>query len=1471
MLIRYAFRAACMVLLLAAGVATSYAQRKAPTAEQMLSVNGAQGREFWIAIPPNEINPFPVTSLEIYIASAYDTEAFVLDAAGGNERRYKITANQIRTLSDLTGETNWTWEIRQYEQVIQKGIRIKADKPISVYVLNGKVTTSDGYLAIPTAAWGKQHIVTTYYDFREFKPWACGFVIVSRQSGTIVDIRLKGTGAGTARTSGGKRIGDQFQVSLEEGDVYAVVGDGTSRGEFDLTGTEIRSNVPVGLISFHQRTTMPNLLINGNGRDHLCEMTPPVETWGKKYVTVEYNRQGTNPNARGDVFRVIASEPETRWTLKYYDKQSKTVLGSGGGYLANAGDFADLTQSQGPTFLTHGYSVWEADKPIFVMQYACSASFDGDQLHDPFMINVIPEEQFIPNTIFQTPTDTKFTTHKLNLIVHADVNDPDYVENLKSLVIDDVPVWNHPRSVAPTLLFNHMGNNLHWVQIDFGTEAKAHVIKGNGKVKFGGYIYGFGAVDSYGWPAASGFRPTSVLDTMPPVLSADTLCGDYAYTATEFRNIPDPPLAEPRDSDQVETGVAIIDFMPEDGGPVLKSYNYRIVIPANYEQPLPRDPSYREVKFLLEVIDKSKDARAEFYVQDWADNFTYDTVEYFAPKLSFTPDPLRFGEVRLGTSKQLDLSITNIGDGPVMLTDATIEAGDYFKVVNGDVPPNVTLDPGQSHVFTIEYTGTRETADIRSDFDLDTLVVTADCGETRIGLEGVAGIPCIVVEDFRAGTLGVGDTRCKAGGLRVRNPGSDTLVITAINGYNGTNFTVTNLTPALPIRILPKGEVFVETICYSRNSVGTDSIDVTFSSNADGPFCTSDSVSTWTGDTESPGPGIIGHNWLKRRVNTLHPEFGVVNVYNSGNQVLTLANVTFADGTKYFPPGSNEANYVFKLGSMLDNGTAVPSKQLSNGQSVFVEAWFRPAAVQTYSATIQPEWAEDGVPGRTALLEGEGIIPDIETTGAVITCANSPEGVKVTRDLVITNNGSEDLTISNIRLAAGTDPAWQFGAPPPPPTFVVPFAAGSNTYRVPIEFTRPAGNNNAFVLNVEFEHDAVPGNGQDAQITPVTAGQQFSVGSCSGPAIEVTDIDFGRNLANCETPIMEFTITNTGGGNTPLEIREITPVGADAAAFTIIGMNDDGGSPLALPFTLGQTRQAVIRVRFEPTEPNAAPWNDRTYTAQFHIRNYVQGDQNELTPDTYVNVRGVGFVIPVTMTLSNDVEGQIVNPADDDQVTFTVDATSTNWNRADVTQFVATVIYPTTSLALNRGSVQRVGLPADWVIAAPVVAPIAGTNNSSITFAANGTTPIPGDGDLFTFTMTLLLGPDFSNDQELELEFDRACLVPYTDGTSTEITNCALTKRVVDIGGTQFAFNPVMPNPVTSGRARADFAIGIKAPTVIEVVDLRGQVVQRLVDQVLTAGEYTIEFPTTNLGNGVYFLRLQSADFTQTQQVVIGN
>ena len=82
MTVRYMLRSLAVFLVLLASVSTSMAQRKVPTAAEMLSVNGAQGTEFWITVPPNELLPFPVNGLDVYIASAYDTEVTIFDAAG---------------------------------------------------------------------------------------------------------------------------------------------------------------------------------------------------------------------------------------------------------------------------------------------------------------------------------------------------------------------------------------------------------------------------------------------------------------------------------------------------------------------------------------------------------------------------------------------------------------------------------------------------------------------------------------------------------------------------------------------------------------------------------------------------------------------------------------------------------------------------------------------------------------------------------------------------------------------------------------------------------------------------------------------------------------------------------------------------------------------------------------------------------------------------------------------------------------------------------------------------------------------------------------------------------------------------------------------------------------------------------------------------------------------------------------------
>lgn len=1458
------------------------AQRKVPSAEQLLSVNGAQGTEFYLAVPQNDGSPFEQNpDLEFYIATSFDTaDVTVRYVETGESRRYKAFKNRVLTLSTQNNRANAAWQIpwESSEQVVPRAVVITSTKPISVYVIHAKNVSSDGYLGLPTSVWGKRYIVTSYYDFNEGYTWSGGFCIIAREDGTEVQMRLRGSTDGYAKTKLGRTVnnGQIETITMNKGDCYCVYGDGRTRGIFDLTGTELIANKNIGLIGFHSRTALPNA-IPLEGRDHLIEMTPPVSTWGKTYVTLEYSRQSLNGQGRGDFFRVVAAEDGTRWQLKYYDKTTKQLLGQDGGVL-NAGQFRDIYQASARSVLPYGVTVWTANKPIFVMQYSTSANWDGDTQNDPFMCNVTPREQFLTGTIFQTPTLDNYNTHLLNLVVQA-MDTTTAVEDLKTLEIDGQTVWNHPKAAQPALLFNKVPGfpDLYYTTITFGTEARAHQISTNGRVRFGGYIYGFGNFDSYGWPAASAFRDASILDTLAPVLKLDSLCGDWTIEATELRNIPDPPRTPPGDGDQVETGISTIELLPE-------SQNYTLQFITDPTGDFPRDGSWKRFTFKLNVVDKSKDAVGYVRVIDYADNITLDTVTYFADKLVFSPTPLDFGRIRLNTTRTQNLTITNNSDGNVIVNAMTFATA-KFRVANAPALP-FTLAPRASQAIGIEYIGNTETTDPVAGWDKDTLIVKSECSEFKVPNQGMAVLPRITVEDWDAGVRAINEQNCKTGGLKIRNfangkRGTDTLVVTNITGV-AAPFSISNpTTPPLPIRIPPGGEVDVREVCFQSGTVGTFSQDHNLENNqAEG-----DSTSVWTAIVQSPGPFIKGHDFGAVRENSRRTFLAATPtaaadgiVYNSGTRTLTLTGVRFKGGNQYWPNGSDESNYVFKLGQMFLNGAAVTTADLTaaNGtpnEIVTFEIFFRPNAQTPFTAQIEPTFT-DPTAVTEGRVEGDGILPQIATTGAQLTCAETPETQGVVRDVVVRNDGTMPLTLSRIAFANGSDASFAFVTPPATP-ITVPPAGGSVSF--PVRFTRPAGSGAGYTLTVEVDHDAVRGNGVDENVTSVQATERIVIGGCSAPDIVVSNIDFGRNLANCDVPQGEFTISNTGGGSRALAINAIEPVDADAGAFRILSISTPNGTtldpaaPNTFPLLIGAGETFRVRVQFTPTEPNAAPWADRTYQARFHVRNYVFGDTVELKQNIYSAQSGVGFVVPIDFSLDNDLNGN-ESKEPGKTVGFSVSARSAGWASAALTTMTVDVIYDTRSLAYTPNSIVRgAELTAQgWTVSEPVTTTIDAIR-SQWRFTLSGPNPLTRDNDLFGFNTTLLLSPQFDSKQDLVVDLGRPCLIPSMRGDSTQIFNCAITQRVVSLSGVNFSIEPPTPNPVQGGTAKVDFGVGINAPTVIDLVNTNGQVVRTLVDAPMQIGAYTMEFPTTDLARGVYMLRMRSADFSKTVSVVIAD
>ncbi len=597
----------CMCLLL--GVNATAQQIPAAIAQKLKSAERIlndqnQGKDYWLAVPLNDSKTQVTTALEFYVVSSYNTIVTLEVPGSGFTVSKKIQAHGVAVFSTKDNSASWDWEVVSSQVADPRGIHIFADKPISVYVLNAKFATSDGYLGIPTSSLGTDYLHCGYYDFNQERSWRSGFIVIATEDKTTVTINLKGRGKSFAKTQSGSKIGETITVSLEKGQVYNVIGDGTTQGTFDLTGSKIHADKAIGVISYHERTSIPQNV--NSGSDFICEMMPQTATWGTKYVALEFKRQN-----KGDFYRILGRDNNTSWSMKYYDKSTGALLGQRNGKI-NAGEFyEDFNDWAGAGSIEsfRGVSVWESDKPTLVMQYSYSSSWDKNETKfDPSMVLVTPYEQYIESTVFTTPKLDLLKDNWFNYIIVGDPSDTNSTK-LKSLVIDGDSVYKS----YPELLKNRIPTtNLYW---GYATLSPGiHTV--TSATKFSGCINGFGNNSGYSWPVGSAFRITTSLDTLPPlVVHTSIKSNEVECTATELRTFGNPP-----DTVQIDQGIFDIYLIDST------STNYALKFTT--APTINPEPKITEFKYKLSVIDTLKNAVAHVVIMDRAGNFTRDTVTY---------------------------------------------------------------------------------------------------------------------------------------------------------------------------------------------------------------------------------------------------------------------------------------------------------------------------------------------------------------------------------------------------------------------------------------------------------------------------------------------------------------------------------------------------------------------------------------------------------------------------------------------------------------------------------------------------------------------------------------------------------------------------------------------------------------------------------------------------------------------------
>ncbi len=779
--------------------------------------HAAMGTEFWVAFPPNAPHEghLSLNGLDIIVTSVKNTTVRV-EAEDQFLITRQVEAFKPALFSTSKNDFGSIMEVKESDETTYKAIHITSEEPVSVFVFNNRSRSSDGYSALPVSSWGSEYTHCSYYDFNGSFGWYTlenggGFIVMASEEGTRVNITLKGKGEGMAKTLGqqGRDIGDSYQVQLSPGQTYMICGDGKTKGLFDLTGTSISANKPIGVVSFHMSTMLPSQCPMDN--DFLMEMLTPVNTWGTRFVTVQYDRSPSGSNkGEGDFFRVVSKEAATNVSCKYYDIQSGELIGNWPTYLKKEGSFSEYNQATIASWTGHdaksirGLAVWESDKPIMLMQYAYSYPWDNNYNWSPLMVNVSPISNFVNSAVFQTPLED-FSDNTLTLMIIGDPNDPKH-KKINSVYLDGEQL-THKHSVIGNQI---PGTDIYWVRIDL--EAGAHSLYSS-ETRFWGYMNGFSMMNAYGWPIAMGAKITDKEDSSPPQFIKKEDCGNFDIEVTE-KNI----------AGNFDQGISKI-FMYDSS----YNYDFQLINPEDFKPEL----KSASQKFTLRVNDPLKPAKAWFVAMDRAGNLNFDSVFYEPEHLRFNIKSADLGRTRVGTSKDSSFRIINDGAESVSVESAELKYGAVFSLKDIELPH--TLEPGDTLEIKYTYMPLEESKK-ETEFDTDTVFISSVCIDYHVVLKGKGTMPHIAFQNIEFGTVETGNQICYEDiyetGFLIENPGSAVLNVKDIKGIKPPFLLSSTTEPEFPFEVKPGEKVPFYSICFLPSEEGTFEQEITIVSDA---------------------------------------------------------------------------------------------------------------------------------------------------------------------------------------------------------------------------------------------------------------------------------------------------------------------------------------------------------------------------------------------------------------------------------------------------------------------------------------------------------------------------------------------------------------------------------------------------------------------------------------------------------------
>ncbi|MCX6154383.1 MAG: choice-of-anchor D domain-containing protein [Candidatus Kapabacteria bacterium] len=773
------------------------------------------GRDFWFTVPPcfYDASFSNENLIRVFVTSAEATSC-ILEVPGKGYYSYQQTMpNDVIQFALTPNDAQPYVKINSEPCYPEKvypgaGVHVYSDGPIIVYVAVRFHYTSDSWVCIPTAALGKDYLVSSYGDMTSMFP---SYTLPSL-SGCVAafdDTKVRFTLGGNPKsvTAGGLQPLQSENVVLNKGDVWMI---STKGADADLSGSKFSANKPVAVVSGNQCANIPT---DNQWCDYVAEMDVPTYVWGLDYY-IPIIPMRKYPS----IIRIYGRDPGTS---VYRDGNMIATFTQVPGLLGK-GWFEQRMHPMG--IKPHSVAL-TGTAPINVVQYNCGTQEDGYPIpnSDPFEMRISPLQQFQTEVTFCTPGlrgNFGFPDNYLNLV---------YETNEFGYMPDDM------------MFAKVEGGGFAWQKLNqkyAGIDEKFSKLlqpgnrqfanklirlSGDGvyKIKsvlpFAVYNFGFSANDSYGHPVSLNLVDMDHPETNPP---------DPKWTTHCNGDVNDGTVTDMPDDDSMRSNLARIDLIKDS------TFNYQF----SYKDFIPGQT--RTTTWKLNVIDPLKDAQAFVKFSDRRGNDTVIVVQYTSVKIQVDPKTYDFGLSQKGDVKTMDFTVSNLSPlSPLTISKIFLQKGNHsFTIDTQGIKFPIFLPPSGKLTFKVRFDALSE------GHFADSIIVTDDsCYRLNLSqLTADVGGPVIIVgangkdlwdADFSDQEIYTSGSKL----VSIKNTGNKDLIINDFKNFNNPDFKVDFGRPISsinPLIIKPGDPDFLFRVTFTPNHINIYMDSLIFYSNA---------------------------------------------------------------------------------------------------------------------------------------------------------------------------------------------------------------------------------------------------------------------------------------------------------------------------------------------------------------------------------------------------------------------------------------------------------------------------------------------------------------------------------------------------------------------------------------------------------------------------------------------------------------